>query len=151
MSSVAAAPGPLTLDSRWAHRIGWVWYAAAAMWLLGDLVLLVGDGRLPWDIVVVPVLVGIGLASRRSSLRLDDDGFEVSDGLRSHRVLWAAVERVEIDWSRRVDAGVHVHLRRGTRPLVLQATWGLRPEERAALLEVLEDAAAAHDFTVEVH
>lgn len=147
--SATLAPGPLVLESRWAQRVAAVWFAAAAMWLVGDVVLLVAEGRLPWDVLVVPALVAVGLACRRASLRLDDDGFEVADGLRSHRVLWAAVERIEVDFSRRADAGVHVHLRRGARPLVLQATWGLRPDEREALLEALRAAAAAHGITVD--
>jgi hypothetical protein len=147
--TTTVAPATLTLESRWARLVGGVWFAAAGMWALGDLVLLAGDGRLPWDVVVVPVLVAVGLACRRSTLSLDEDGFELSDGLRSHRVLWAAVERVEIDWSRRVDAGVHVHLRRGERPLALQATWDLKPREREALLALLQAAARGHGITLE--
>ncbi|MBW3657399.1 MAG: hypothetical protein KY457_02100 [Actinobacteria bacterium] len=155
MSTIVAAPGAseaaFELESRWANRISWVWFAAAAMWALGDLVLLVADGRLAWDLLVVPLLAGVGLASRRASLRLDQDGFEVTEGLRRHRVLWASVERIEVDWSRRADAGVSVHVRRRARPLALQATWGLRPDERAALEDRLRAAAEAHGFPLTVH
>lgn len=141
----------LTVDSRWASRIAWVWFAAAAMWALADLVLLVADGRLAWDVLVVPVLAGVGVACRRASLRLDADGIDVSDGLRSHRILWASAERIEVDWSRRLDAGVHVTVRRAARPLALQATWGLRPAEREELVRVLRDVSAAHGITLVEH
>lgn len=155
MSTIVAAPGAsegtLELDSRWANRISWVWFAAAAMWALGDLVLLLADGRLAWDLLMVPLLAGVGVASRRASIRLDEDGIDVTEGLRSHRVLWASVERIEVDWSRRSDAGVLVHVRRGARPLALQATWGLRPDERAALEDRLRAAADAHGFPLDVH
>ena len=146
----AEHPPVLVLDSRWATRIAWVWFAAAAVWALGDLVVLVADGRLAWDVVMVPVLFAVGVACQRASLRLDEDGFEISDGFRSHRVLWASVERIEVDWSRRLDAGVHVLVRRAARPLPLQATWGLRPDERAELVTLLRAAAAAHGITLDV-
>lgn len=149
--STTVAPPALTFDSRWATRIAWLWFAAAAVWALGHLVLVLAGGRPAWDVLVVPVLVAVGVACRRASLRLDEDGFDVSDGLRSHRVLWASVERIEVDWSRRMEAGVHVHVRRRPRPLALQATWGLRPAERATLVDLLTTAAAVHGFPVTQH
>lgn len=143
-------PVTLHLRSRWARRLSLVWFAAAAVWAFADGVSLATGGGLTWDVIAVPVLLAVGIGARRVSLDVDEDGFVVHEGLRSHRVLWAAVDRVEIDWQRRFDAPVRVHLTRDDRPLALHATWGLRPAEREALLAVLRPAAARHDIVVEV-
>lgn len=149
MSTGGVRTPTLRLRSRWARRLGALWLTAAGTWALADVLLLASGGGLQWDALAVPVLTVVGLATRRAALDVDGEGFVVHEGLRSHRVLWASVERVEVDWSRRLDAPVRVHLRRDARPLSLHATWRLPPEERDRLLAVLDEAAAAHDLTVD--
>jgi hypothetical protein len=144
VSTPAIGPASLRVASRWARLLAGLWFAAAAVWLAGDLILLASVGRLGWDVLVVGVLVAVGVVVGRSSVEVDADGVTVRDGLRSSRILWASVERVEIDWTRRLDAPVRVHLRADDRPLALQATWRLPARDRERLLAALEPALAAH-------
>lgn len=140
--------GVLRLRSRWTRRLGAVWFAAAAVWALADVVLIASGGGVTWDALAVPLLVGVAVVTRRAGLDVDDEGFVVHEGLRTHRVLWAAVERIDLDWSRRVDAPLRVHVAGDDRPLALHATWGLRLADRAALVTVLGRAAATHDIPI---
>ncbi len=144
-----APSATLYLRSRWARRLGLVWFAAAAVWLVSDVVLWTSGGGVSWDALAIPVLVGIGVVSRRAGLEVDHEGFVMHEGLRSHRILWAAVDRVEVDWARRIDAPVRVHLRRDDHPLALHATWGLRRAEREGLMAVLVPALLDHGVVVE--
>lgn len=138
------------LRSRWARGLGAVWLAAAGVWLVADLLLLATTGRLAWDLFAVPVLVAVGLSVGRASVEIDADGFVLRDGWRSHRVLWAAVERIDVDFGRRLDAPVRIHLRRDDAPLPVQASWGARPEQREALIAALRAAATSHAIPVHV-
>ena len=143
------APGAtVVLRSVWTQVIGWAWIAAGVIWALGVVAVAVSERRLPYDTLVVPVLLAVGWMIRRSRLVLHDDGIDLVDGWRFHRVLWAAVEQVTVDMTTRFDAPVTLQLAGREAPLRVQASWGLSMRQRAVLENALETHAAEHDVAV---
>ncbi len=143
-----AEPDTLVLRSRWAAIIGWAWGVAGVVWGFGVVAVIVSEQRIPFDTPLVLVLLGVAYAVGHSTLSLHEDGLDIADGWRSHRVLWATVDRVVIDMTTHRDAPVTLFLRGREHPLRVQASWGLTMHQRAALEGVIEEHAAEHGFAV---
>lgn len=141
--------GPVRLRSRWARALSWPWLLAAALWIVADITAATTTGRLPADVVVVPVMIGVVIGLRRIGATVDADALTVHGPWRTQRVLWAAVARLEIDRDARLESAVHVWRRGADQPTAVTATWNAPRAELDAFLAAAAGPVAAHGITVE--
>lgn len=113
--------------------------AAVTGWFLlaEDVRQLFTGVQLATLIFFVFVVVGLMLGIGASSVRADEDGLVVRNGVRVHRISWDAVEGFRFTPD---DPWVHVELTDdpGSRPLMaLQRVDGARARNALAILEEL--------------